>query len=130
MSSHQRQAARICAHQITEVLRHECAGRRTTSRTQRAAASVSFSLRKRHASIVVNTQVAGGQWLTRCLKIARKWRKSGAKAFVRLLEGRFEGREAHLRVNHPRFEEVALEFIHKAEVHFLSRLTEQLVHKP
>lgn len=47
-------------------------------------------------------QVSRQQEITRSLKIARKWRKKGAKGSVGLSEGRFEGHEAHLGVNYSR----------------------------
>ncbi len=99
-------------------------------RAQHAAASVSFSVSKRHASRVVSAQAAAQPELTRSLKGARKPHKKGAKASLGLLEGRFEGHEAHLWVNHPRLQEVALHLRHKSEIHFLSRLTKQPMHKP
>ena len=43
--------------------------------------------------------------------MSRKWSKRGAKALVGLSEGRFEGREAHLRVNQACFEEVWNKFL-------------------
>ncbi len=52
------------------------------------------------------------------------------RLFGGLMEGSFEGYKAHVRVNHPCLQEGALEIRRKSEIHFLSRLTKQPVHKP